>query len=173
MRTSPACTNCPPKRFTPLLFALLSLPFCVEPPAFLCAIAITLYGHLACAQENLRQNVRAGWSRPVAREAHNLEVAGSNPAPATIIREALNHSLSQFLRLARVEEVQFPVLEDGHLAEEIEVPFLPFLLRRSVHCVRGRFGGGLREDQRFFARFQEPEILLCVLVLELRGPEVL
>ncbi len=26
----------------------------------------------------------AGWSSPVAREAHNLEVAGSNPAPATL-----------------------------------------------------------------------------------------
>jgi hypothetical protein len=25
----------------------------------------------------------AGWSSPAAREAHNLEVAGSNPAPAT------------------------------------------------------------------------------------------
>jgi hypothetical protein len=25
----------------------------------------------------------AGWSSLVAREAHNLEVAGSNPAPAT------------------------------------------------------------------------------------------
>jgi hypothetical protein len=24
----------------------------------------------------------AGWSSPVAREAHNLEVVGSNPAPA-------------------------------------------------------------------------------------------
>ena len=24
-----------------------------------------------------------GWSSPVAREAHNLEVVGSNPAPAT------------------------------------------------------------------------------------------
>ena len=27
----------------------------------------------------------AGWSSPVARKAHNLEVAGSNPAPATNI----------------------------------------------------------------------------------------
>ena len=27
----------------------------------------------------------AGWSSLVAREAHNLEVAGSNPAPATNI----------------------------------------------------------------------------------------
>ena len=27
----------------------------------------------------------AGWSSPAAREAHNLEVVGSNPAPATCI----------------------------------------------------------------------------------------
>ncbi len=26
--------------------------------------------------------IDAGWSSPVAREAHNLEVAGSNPVPA-------------------------------------------------------------------------------------------
>ena len=34
----------------------------------------------------LRTSVRyvgAGWSSPVARQAHNLKVAGSNPAPAT------------------------------------------------------------------------------------------
>jgi hypothetical protein len=29
------------------------------------------------------QNGDAGWSSPVARQAHNLKVAGSNPAPAT------------------------------------------------------------------------------------------
>ncbi len=28
-------------------------------------------------------NAIAGWSSPVARQAHNLKVAGSNPAPAT------------------------------------------------------------------------------------------
>ena len=27
----------------------------------------------------------AGWSSPVARQAHNLKAAGSNPAPATIL----------------------------------------------------------------------------------------
>ena len=27
--------------------------------------------------------IGAGWSSPVARQAHNLKVAGSNPAPAT------------------------------------------------------------------------------------------
>ncbi len=30
-----------------------------------------------------RYHIGAGWSSPVAREAHNLEVVGSNPAPAT------------------------------------------------------------------------------------------
>ena len=29
----------------------------------------------------------AGWSSPVARWAHNPKVAGSNPAPATNLRE--------------------------------------------------------------------------------------
>ena len=29
----------------------------------------------------------AGWSSPVARQAHNLKVAGSNPAPATNFSE--------------------------------------------------------------------------------------
>ena len=28
-------------------------------------------------------DINAGWSSPVARQAHNLKVAGSNPAPAT------------------------------------------------------------------------------------------
>ncbi len=36
---------------------------------------------LPCPEGNFRHN--AGWSSPVAREAHNLEVAGSNPVPAT------------------------------------------------------------------------------------------
>ena len=31
----------------------------------------------------------AGWSSPVARQAHNLKVAGSNPAPATKIKNYL------------------------------------------------------------------------------------
>ena len=30
-----------------------------------------------------RNTIAAGWSSPVARQAHNLKVAGSNPAPAT------------------------------------------------------------------------------------------
>lgn len=34
----------------------------------------------------------AGWSSPVARQAHNLKVAGSNPAPATIKTYISPHS---------------------------------------------------------------------------------
>ena len=30
----------------------------------------------------------AGWSSPVARQAHNLKVVGSNPAPATNSKKA-------------------------------------------------------------------------------------
>src|SRR3954454_20982601 len=37
-------------------------------------------GGLVAASQNA---VGAGWSSPVARQAHNLKVAGSNPAPAT------------------------------------------------------------------------------------------
>ena len=36
----------------------------------------------------------AGWSSPVARQAHNLKVVGSNPAPATNLSKI--HSLLQF-----------------------------------------------------------------------------
>ena len=32
----------------------------------------------------------AGWSSPVARQAHNLKVVGSNPTPATNIFWILN-----------------------------------------------------------------------------------
>ena len=31
----------------------------------------------------MKPSLGAGWSSPVARQAHNLKVAGSNPAPAT------------------------------------------------------------------------------------------
>ena len=34
-----------------------------------------------CTQYN-NQNTHAGWSSPVARQAHNLKVTGSNPVPA-------------------------------------------------------------------------------------------
>ena len=34
------------------------------------------------------KNLGAGWSSPVARQAHNLKVTGSNPVPATNVKPA-------------------------------------------------------------------------------------
>ncbi len=42
-----------------------------------------------CFEEKLG----AGWSSPVAREAHNLEVTGSNPVPAIFHKSCRNKQL--------------------------------------------------------------------------------
>jgi hypothetical protein len=41
----------------------------------------------------------AGWSSPVARQAHNLKAAGSNPAPATTTPPNINGRQSRQIRL--------------------------------------------------------------------------
>ncbi len=41
--------------------------------------------HATYYDDKLARTNGAGWSSPVARQAHNLKVAGSNPAPATKI----------------------------------------------------------------------------------------
>ena len=38
---------------------------------------------MASARQRCRIVGGAGWSSPVARQAHNLKVVGSNPTPAT------------------------------------------------------------------------------------------
>ena len=40
-------------------------------------------GALDSGKVKLTSKVDAGWSSPVARQAHNLKVTGSNPVPAT------------------------------------------------------------------------------------------
>src|ERR1700754_4484206 len=40
----------------------------------------------------------AGWSSPVARQAHNLKVAGSNPAPATKYSRQVDDLAAFFIR---------------------------------------------------------------------------
>ena len=49
----------------------------------------------------------AGWSSPVARQAHNLKVAGSNPAPATKITQ-----VSQYL-MGRPRGAAFFIFDAG------------------------------------------------------------
>jgi hypothetical protein len=44
----------------------------------------------------LRPLFGAGWSSPVARQAHNLKVTGSNPVPATKISPQISPPLAGF-----------------------------------------------------------------------------
>jgi len=46
-----------------------------------------LFSFRAKKAKSLVKEHFAGWSSPVARQAHNLKVAGSNPAPATTFTE--------------------------------------------------------------------------------------
>src|SRR5208283_5992285 len=41
-------------------------------------------------------HIGAGWSSPVARQAHNLKVVGSNPTPATKIKARNVKALAGF-----------------------------------------------------------------------------
>jgi hypothetical protein len=41
--------------------------------------------------------IGAGWSSPVARQAHNLKVVGSNPTPATNLKARNVNALAGFL----------------------------------------------------------------------------
>ena len=54
-----------------------------------------------------KQTYDAGWSSPVARQAHNLKAAGSNPAPATkIITRYHQHAPRQTAGLLHVQTEQ-------------------------------------------------------------------
>ena len=48
------------------------------------------------AEENVGFLLIAGWSSPVARQAHNLKVVGSNPAPATNLKPSEFPMISGF-----------------------------------------------------------------------------
>ena len=63
----------------------------------------------------LRQQIDAGWSSPVAREAHNLEVVGSNPAPATEIEASLR-TCRKLAFFSRVRQYRVPI--HGALARD-------------------------------------------------------
>jgi len=56
--------------------------------------------HTASTPHNKQQtrHTHAGWSSPVARQAHNLKVTGSNPVPATSFTERRNRSRSASAR---------------------------------------------------------------------------
>ena len=47
------------------------------------------------ARQSLKHQI-AGWSSLVARQAHNLKVVGSNPAPATNFNANVNSNIGLF-----------------------------------------------------------------------------
>lgn len=49
-----------------------------------------------CDSPWIHQKNTAGWSSLVTRQAHNLKIAGSNPAPATNIRRLKDEGTSWF-----------------------------------------------------------------------------
>ena len=49
-------------------------------------------GALDSGKVKLTSKVDAGWSSPVARQAHNLKVTGSNPVPATKSQNGPHHA---------------------------------------------------------------------------------
>ena len=66
----------------------------------------------------MRMRIGAGWSSPVARQAHNLKVVGSNPTPATNLSHESKH-LAPYGALLRSEHgtnlLQYEV--DGRLRD--------------------------------------------------------
>ena len=76
----------------------------------------------------------AGWSSPVARQAHNLKVTGSNPVPATIlICNAFSVTAAEaFLRFRASTQRQ----HCSELAAQIDGEMA--LIRRQHHSLDGR-----------------------------------
>ena len=79
-------------------------------------------------------NNSAGWSSPVARQAHNLKVAGSNPAPATKkfykindLQESLQSSDCRLFSILSLKRVSIL----SHLLS-LAVRFKSFLLRVKI-----------------------------------------
>src|SRR5262249_12302156 len=49
----------------------------------ICGLRTSLLGGCLLHDPSQNQAFAAGWSSPVARQAHNLKVVGSNPTPTT------------------------------------------------------------------------------------------
>ena len=54
--------------------------------AFCALFSVALSGAASYSDRHRKTDNTAGWSSPVARQAHNLKVVGSNPTPATTLR---------------------------------------------------------------------------------------
>ena len=71
--------------------------------------------------------INAGWSSPVARQAHNLKVVGSNPTPAT-------NNFSQKSAIYTLVTLVYRGLELFHSMSFKNIEFLPFTLKSNIIC---------------------------------------
>jgi hypothetical protein len=98
----------------------------------------------------------AGWSSPVARQAHNLKVAGSNPAPATNFVHSTTESLASSGPFAlaatpRCRQVSVQVIERVSLPSrqtDVSTPRLARSRHRNVRRARTQCGRLTCEDDR-------------------------
>ena len=71
----------------------------------------------------VRDTIGAGWSSPVARQAHNLKVTGSNPVPATKIESALRGAfcVSGFWSLSRRDSACRPAPTRAYFCSSVQM----------------------------------------------------
>jgi hypothetical protein len=78
----------------------------------------------------------AGWSSPVARQAHNLKVVGSNPAPATNLNNyvSLENMMARFALgfIACGIPVALPIAKASNLSFFQSLPQRPTILAMMV-----------------------------------------
>jgi hypothetical protein len=97
----------------------------------------------------------AGWSSPVARQAHNLKVAGSNPAPATTKNAASSISWRHFPFLRHK-----PNLSSGSTVEAVERKFRRRREGSKCDAIFGRMRGRLSSESATFATTRHRPALL-------------
>ena len=78
---------------------------------------------LAKFKHNFRAtDINAGWSSLVARQAHNLKVAGSNPAPATNkindLAAVLGHIFWKNANNAKITPAMFNLCSNAKITPE-------------------------------------------------------
>src|SRR5271155_954188 len=105
------------------------------------AVCTSLMGRRLLHDPSINQRIDAGWSSPVARQAHNLKVVGSNPAPATNLSPVgkrgffvLQRHANLYSHFVRTVSVQL-----GNRSYAIKIA--PGLLRKTgAECARLKLG---------------------------------
>ena len=96
--------------------------------------ALSVGSHFKSGKPTLTSYLDAGWSSPVARQAHNLKVTGSNPVPATKHTKTARHKAGRFDSKGpvRSEEGPFSLRAPGTGAVFVYLPRQAFRGRQRL-----------------------------------------